>query len=153
MASGAGSGSSSATRGQASPTSSGPSPTASRPVPVWGSDCPARAGSWTSSTWRRRSARARWSPRPSGSADVVTPRELVGGEDGTWLAVHDASAAGGVRRVAVSMGQAAGLPVSALGDLAIVATEVGTNLARHAVEGRVLVRTRRVDGAVGIELV
>jgi anti-sigma regulatory factor (Ser/Thr protein kinase) len=84
---------------------------------------------------------------------VVTPRELVGGDDGTWMPVHDASAAGGVRRTAVSLGEAAGLSATSLGDLAIVAMEIGTNLARHAIEGSVLIRASRVDESIGVELV
>jgi anti-sigma regulatory factor (Ser/Thr protein kinase) len=79
--------------------------------------------------------------------------ELAGDDDGIWLPVHDGSAAGGVRRAAVSLGEAAGLSTASLADLAIVATEIGTNLARHAVEGSVLVRARRADEAVGVELV
>jgi anti-sigma regulatory factor (Ser/Thr protein kinase) len=70
-----------------------------------------------------------------------------------WLPVHDASAAGGVRRAAVGIGEAAGLSPALLGDLAIVAMEIGTNLARHAVEGGVLVRASRDDESVGVELV
>lgn len=84
---------------------------------------------------------------------MVTPRELVGGNGGTWMPVHDASAAGGVRRAAVSLGEAAGLSTTSLGDLAIVAMEIGTNLARHAIEGSVLIRASRRDEAVAVELV
>jgi anti-sigma regulatory factor (Ser/Thr protein kinase) len=73
--------------------------------------------------------------------------------DDLWLPVHDASAAGGVRRAAVGLGEAAGLSPALLGDLAIVAMEIGTNLARHAVEGGVLVRASRNDDSVGVELV
>jgi anti-sigma regulatory factor (Ser/Thr protein kinase) len=73
--------------------------------------------------------------------------------DDLWFPVHDVSAAGAVRRAAVGIGEAAGLSAAALGDLAIVAMEVGTNLARHAVEGGVLVRASRNDEAVGVELV
>jgi len=73
--------------------------------------------------------------------------------DDVWLPVHDASAAGGVRRIAVGIGEAAGLSAALLGDLAIVAMEIGTNLARHAVEGGVLVRASRNDESIGVELV
>ena len=73
--------------------------------------------------------------------------------DDAWLPVHDTSAAGGVRRAAVGIGEAAGLTPGLLADLAIVAMEIGTNLARHAVEGGVLVRASRNDEVVGVELV
>ena len=84
---------------------------------------------------------------------MVTPLELFGGDDGVWMPVHDASAAGGVRRAAVSLGEAAGLSTTSLGDLAIVAMEIGTNLARHAIDGSVLVRASRFGESVGVELV
>ena len=74
-------------------------------------------------------------------------------DDGLWLPVDDPSAAGGVRRAAVSLGEAAGLSPAMLGDLAIVAVEIGTNLARHATEGGVLIRVSRAGDAVGVELV
>jgi anti-sigma regulatory factor (Ser/Thr protein kinase) len=74
-------------------------------------------------------------------------------EDDGWLDVHDASAAGAVRRRAAALGEAAGLRQSTLDDLAIVATEIGTNLGRHAVEGTVLIRICRLGEAAGIELV
>ena len=73
-------------------------------------------------------------------------------EDRHWLAIEEISAAGAVRRAAVGLGEEAGLTAAKLGDLAIVATEMATNLARHAVEGSMLVRLRRVGDAVGVEL-
>ena len=77
----------------------------------------------------------------------------VSDDDGQWFAVHDPSAAGAVRRTATAMAERAGLDAGQIADLAIVATEVATNLARHAVEGSVLVRMRRGAVSVGIELV
>jgi anti-sigma regulatory factor (Ser/Thr protein kinase) len=73
-------------------------------------------------------------------------------EDRQWLAIPEISAAGGARRVAVALGEEAGLTPAGLGDLAIVATEMATNLARHAVDGAMLVRLRRVADAAGVEL-
>jgi anti-sigma regulatory factor (Ser/Thr protein kinase) len=84
---------------------------------------------------------------------MVTTRELAGGDVGIWLPVHDASAAGAVRRAAVSLGEAAGLSAASLANLAIVAVEIGTNLARHAIEGRVLVRPSRAEESIGVELI
>jgi anti-sigma regulatory factor (Ser/Thr protein kinase) len=73
--------------------------------------------------------------------------------DGFWLAVPELAAAGGVRRAAVALGQATGLDDVGLADLAIVATEIATNLARHAVDGTILVRVRRHRDVAGVELV
>ena len=85
------------------------------------------------------------------------PEDLVDaattGDDGLWLPVHDASAAGAVRRGAAVVGTAAGLRPDQLADLAIVATEIGTNLGRHAVDGAVLVRVGRSGDATGVEFV
>jgi anti-sigma regulatory factor (Ser/Thr protein kinase) len=74
-------------------------------------------------------------------------------EDRLWLLVPELSAAGGVRRSAVALGEEAGLGAGPLANLAIVATELATNLARHADDGRVLLRLRRDGERVGIELV
>lgn len=74
-------------------------------------------------------------------------------EDRVFLAVDDPATAGGVRRVAVGLGAEAGLDEHALGNLAIVATEVATNLARHAVGGVVLLRLCRSGDRAGVEIV
>jgi anti-sigma regulatory factor (Ser/Thr protein kinase) len=74
-------------------------------------------------------------------------------EDRLWLPVPEVSAAGGVRRSAVALGEEAGLPAGPLANLAIVATEIATNVARHADDGRVLLRLRRDGDQAGIELV
>jgi anti-sigma regulatory factor (Ser/Thr protein kinase) len=73
-------------------------------------------------------------------------------EDRHWLAIDEISAAGAARRAAVALGEEAGLSATGLGDLAIVATEMATNLARHAIDGAMLLRLRRVRDAVGVEL-
>ena len=83
----------------------------------------------------------------------MTAQPTPSGDEGSWLAVNEESAAGGVRRAAVALGQQVGLDEAALADLAIVATELGTNLARHAIEGAVLIRSCRDGQAVGVELV
>jgi len=74
-------------------------------------------------------------------------------EDRLWLSVPEVSAAGGVRRSAVALGEEAGMLAGPLGNLAIVATEIATNVARHADDGRVLLRLRRDGDRVGIEVV
>lgn len=73
-------------------------------------------------------------------------------DDPVWLPVDHASAVGAVRRTAVSLGESAGLPLDVLADLAIVASEIAANLARHARNGVVAVRTVRSGERVGIEL-
>jgi anti-sigma regulatory factor (Ser/Thr protein kinase) len=74
-------------------------------------------------------------------------------EDRQWLAVSDVHAAGTARRIAATLGTEAGLGPDAQADLAIVATELATNLARHADEGRLLLRLRRIHDAAGVELI
>jgi anti-sigma regulatory factor (Ser/Thr protein kinase) len=74
-------------------------------------------------------------------------------QDQQWLAVPEMAAAGAVRRAAVLLGEEAGLSAVRLADLAIVATEIGTNLARHAIDGMLLARVRRQSDVAGVELV
>jgi anti-sigma regulatory factor (Ser/Thr protein kinase) len=74
-------------------------------------------------------------------------------EDRLWLPVPELSAAGGVRRSAVALGEEAGFEAGPLANLAIVATELATNVARHADDGRVLLRLRRDGERMGVELV
>jgi len=80
----------------------------------------------------------------------VTEREA---EDRLWLPATEMAAAGGVRRAAVALGSEAALSPPALGDLAIIATEISTNLARHAEQGVVLLRLVRSGDAAGVEIV
>ena len=69
---------------------------------------------------------------------------------GCWLAVSEVA---GGRRRPPGRGRAGrarpGFAAAALADLAIVATEMATNLARHAVDGVVLIRMRRHGDAAG----
>ncbi|HEY1485864.1 MAG TPA: ATP-binding protein [Micromonosporaceae bacterium] len=74
-------------------------------------------------------------------------------EDRAWLRVDDPAAAGTVRRAAVALGTELVLPESVLADLAIVAMEIATNVARHADDGLILLRVRRTTENVGIEIV
>lgn len=74
-------------------------------------------------------------------------------EDRLWLPATEVAEAGGVRRAAVALGSEAGLSPSALGDLAIIVTEISTNLARHADSGMVLLRLVRSGDSAGVEVV
>ena len=70
-----------------------------------------------------------------------------------WFPLDDASAVGAARRHAVEAAQALQLGERKVADLAIIATELGTNLIRHAAEGVLLVRPVRAPDNAGLELV
>ena len=74
-------------------------------------------------------------------------------EDVGWFRIDEAAAAGTARRAAADAGRRLGFPESRLGELSIAATELATNLARHAVDGRLLVRYLRRNGVGGVLLV
>jgi len=73
--------------------------------------------------------------------------------DQVWLQVNDAGAVGAVRRSATSLGTAVGLPEQRVADLAIVATELASNLYKHADDGAMLVQVVRHADQAGVELV
>ena len=83
------------------------------------------------------------------SALPFSVSEPVGGPAATLVAVEEASQVGEVRRTAAALALAAGLGEVERGALAVVATELATNLARHARRGRVLLRTVHRAGAGG----
>lgn len=68
------------------------------------------------------------------------------------LAIDDSSAIGAARRTASALAQQAGLSEAAVGRVAIVATELATNLWRHARSGRLLWRVLAPPNAAGVEL-
>ncbi len=80
---------------------------------------------------------------------VPTPTE---GEP-VWIDVDDPTAAGGVRRAGVGLATDAGLSPKTVSNLAIVATELATNLARHADRGTVMMRVRRNSDRLGFEII
>ncbi|GIJ73268.1 SpoIIE family protein phosphatase [Virgisporangium ochraceum] len=84
-------------------------------------------------------------PTRGGSAGVF--------EDAGWFRVEEVTSAGSARRAAAEAGRRLGFSETRLGELSIAATELATNLARHAVDGRLLVRYLRRDGAGGVLLV
>jgi anti-sigma regulatory factor (Ser/Thr protein kinase) len=75
----------------------------------------------------------------------------TGGPAATLWRVDDASQVGEVRRAASALAGQAGLGESERGTLAIVVTELATNLAMHAKGGRVLLRVVGDAGAGGVE--
>jgi anti-sigma regulatory factor (Ser/Thr protein kinase) len=74
-------------------------------------------------------------------------------EDRAWLPVAEVTTAGAVRRTAVALGTDAGMADGTLGQLAIVASEIATNLARHADRGVMQLRLRHDGGATGVEII
>ena len=68
------------------------------------------------------------------------------------IAVSEASQAGEARRVATRMAEAIGFDEQARGEVAIVATELATNLARHARDGRLLIQALALSGGPTIEI-
>ena len=66
--------------------------------------------------------------------------------------VEEMSQVGEARRVAVSMGHALGFDDAGVGNIAIVATELATNLVKHAGGGEIIVRTIQMPNASGIEM-
>ncbi|MGZ4501273.1 MAG: ATP-binding SpoIIE family protein phosphatase [Nocardioidaceae bacterium] len=73
-------------------------------------------------------------------------------EDVAWIRVGDDTAPGTVRRRAVEIAEQVALDVTRTGQVAIVATELGTNLVKHGREGVIVLRLLRSDneGGVGI---
>ncbi|MES2183165.1 MAG: ATP-binding protein [Pseudomonadota bacterium] len=67
--------------------------------------------------------------------------------------LHEPSQVGEARRAAVALAESLGLDATACGRVALVATELGTNLARHARQGRLLLSTVAADdGAPMVEM-
>jgi anti-sigma regulatory factor (Ser/Thr protein kinase) len=73
-------------------------------------------------------------------------------DEPVWIDVDDPSTAGGVRRTAVGLATEAGLSAATVSNLAIVATELATNLARHAEQGAIMMRLRRSSDRIGFEI-
>jgi anti-sigma regulatory factor (Ser/Thr protein kinase) len=68
------------------------------------------------------------------------------------VAVSEASQVGGARRAASMLAERAGLDGDDAGRVALIATELATNLVRHARGGQLLLRAMLEDGR-GVELV
>ncbi len=76
--------------------------------------------------------------------------EVVAGALHTVFPMDDSSRVGEARRHAAALAEQAGLDQSTAGRLAIVVTELGNNLARHATGGRLLLAR---SGATGVEVI
>jgi anti-sigma regulatory factor (Ser/Thr protein kinase) len=69
-----------------------------------------------------------------------------------WFRVDDASAAGAVRRSAVRLAETIGFDADRSAEVGIVATELSTNLAKHAVDGTMILRVVRSVDVAGLQL-
>lgn len=76
-------------------------------------------------------------------------------EDLGWWSIAEESTVGAVRRAATALAIELGLPEDRVGHLGIVATEVTSNLRKHAIDGAVHLRALRDDASsrAGVELV
>jgi anti-sigma regulatory factor (Ser/Thr protein kinase) len=74
-------------------------------------------------------------------------------DEGVWFHVEEPSAVSAVRRTAERFGAQVGLAPPRLSELAIVATELASNLVKHADDGRLLIRPVRTSGVAGVELI
>jgi anti-sigma regulatory factor (Ser/Thr protein kinase) len=73
--------------------------------------------------------------------------------DDEWIPVEDASAPGRVRREAMRQASRLGFPEHRAGEVGIAATELATNLHRHAKRGLMLVRVCRSGSDGGLQIV
>ncbi|GGK39794.1 transcriptional regulator [Pilimelia terevasa] len=73
-------------------------------------------------------------------------------ENGLWFRVDGAGAGGGARRAAERLAGQLGFPPGRVGDVAVVAAELTSNLVKHAVGGTLLVRPVRAGRHAGVEL-
>lgn len=77
----------------------------------------------------------------------------VTADEQPWVPVTEVATAGAMRRAAVALGTAAGMSEAAVGQLSIIASEIATNLARHADRGLMHLRLHHDRGAVGVRIV
>ncbi len=71
----------------------------------------------------------------------------------TLAAVDDRSQVGAARRLAVQMAAALEFDATATGRVALCVTELGTNLIKHAVTGKILLRGIERAGVSGLEVI
>lgn len=74
-------------------------------------------------------------------------------EDVEWIDVEHESAAGSVRRAASALGRRLGFTDHRCGEIAVATSELATNLSRHAVSGKSLLRVRRHGEEAAVEAV
>jgi anti-sigma regulatory factor (Ser/Thr protein kinase) len=74
-------------------------------------------------------------------------------DDVGWYQVEDRSAPGQVRRAVVALAERLGFVEARRSEVAVAATELATNLHRHATAGTLAVRVRRTGTQAAVELV
>ncbi|HLM65219.1 MAG TPA: ATP-binding SpoIIE family protein phosphatase [Acidimicrobiales bacterium] len=74
-------------------------------------------------------------------------------EDLEWIAVEEPSAVGRARRAAMGLASRLGFDEDRSGEVGLAATELATNLHRHAAAGSVALRVRRSSRQAAVELV
>ena len=74
------------------------------------------------------------------------------GRDAVSLAVVESSQAGEARRLAADLAQRLGFSPVVQGKVALIVTELGHNLIRHAQAGELLIQRVEADGRAGIEI-
>jgi anti-sigma regulatory factor (Ser/Thr protein kinase) len=72
--------------------------------------------------------------------------------DQRCVPVTEASQPAAARRVAIALAQEAGLDEATMGHVALVVTELATNLVKHAKDGELLMRRLGSEGPEGIEV-
>ncbi|MEV4622621.1 SpoIIE family protein phosphatase [Asanoa sp. NPDC049573] len=85
-----------------------------------------------------------------GAVAVSRNSGLIDG--GLWFRLDEVSAVSAARRAAEDLGAEVGLGTDSLSGLAIVATELASNLVKHADDGLLLVRRVRSAEVAGVEL-
>ena len=79
--------------------------------------------------------------------------DVLGGPINLVIPVSDASQVGEARRAARTIGELARLSADEQGQLGIIVTEAATNLARHARDGMIFLRTVGNNGNSGAEMI
>jgi anti-sigma regulatory factor (Ser/Thr protein kinase) len=74
-------------------------------------------------------------------------------DDAVWARVEEPSSAVRVRRHATRFAERLGFAGARIGEIQLAVTEAATNLAKHAVQGEMLVRVVRAGGDAALEIV
>jgi len=69
------------------------------------------------------------------------------------LVISESSQVGGARRLAAGLAAALDFGETRQGQLALVVTEIGNNLVRHASYGELFIRAVEADGDIGLEII
>ncbi|MBM7775618.1 anti-sigma regulatory factor (Ser/Thr protein kinase) [Actinokineospora baliensis] len=73
-------------------------------------------------------------------------------EDVAWLPVEDTSAVGSARRAVTGLAERLAFPPDRAAEVALVVTELATNLAKHADQGVLLLRALRTGDTAQVEV-